>query len=70
MSQENVEIMRHALEAFAAADVERLLQFTDPDLEFEPHLAMLEGNYRGHGGIREFMADAFETLGGPTDRPP
>ena len=22
----------------------------------------MEGNYRGHDGIREFMADAFETL--------
>jgi ketosteroid isomerase-like protein len=62
MSEENVAVMRGALEAFAAADVERLLQFMDPEIEFEPHLAMLEGNYRGHEGIREFMTDAFEIL--------
>jgi ketosteroid isomerase-like protein len=61
MSEENVEIMRDALDAFGAADVERLLQFMDPEIKFEPHLALLEGNYRGHDGVREFMADAFET---------
>jgi hypothetical protein len=31
----------------------------DPEIEFEPHLAGVEGNYSGHGGIREFMSDAF-----------
>jgi hypothetical protein len=58
MSEENVEIVRDALDAFGAADVERLLQFMDPEIKFEPHLALLEGNYRGHDGVREFMADA------------
>ena len=60
MSEENVEVVRDALDAFGAADVERLLQFMDPEIKFEPHLALLEGNYRGHDGVREFMADAFE----------
>jgi ketosteroid isomerase-like protein len=60
MSRENVEVMRDALDAFEAADVERLLQLMDPEIEFEPHLALLEGNYRrGHDGVGEFMADAF-----------
>jgi hypothetical protein len=59
MSEENVEVMRDALDAFGAADVERLIQFMDPEIEFEPHLALLEGNYRGHDGVRQFMADAF-----------
>jgi ketosteroid isomerase-like protein len=60
MSEENVEVVRAALEAFAAADVERFLEFMDPEIEFEPHLALVEGNYRrGHDGVREFMADAF-----------
>ena len=60
MSKENVEIVRDALDAFEAADVERFLQFMDPEVEFEPHLALVEGNYRGHHGVREFFADAFE----------
>jgi ketosteroid isomerase-like protein len=60
MSEENVEVVRNALAAFEAADVERLIQCTDPQVEFEPHLALVEGNYRrGYDGIREFMADAF-----------
>jgi ketosteroid isomerase-like protein len=59
MSEENVEVVRDALNAFGAADAERLLQFMDPEIEFEPHLALLEGNYRGHDGVRKFMADAF-----------
>jgi ketosteroid isomerase-like protein len=61
MSAKNVEVVRDALDAFGAADTERLLQFMDPEIEFEPHLALLEGNYRGHDGVREFMADAFPT---------
>ena len=62
MSEENVGVVRGALEAFAAQDVEGLVKFTDPEIQFEPHLAGVEGNYRGHEGIRQFMADAFETL--------
>ena len=62
MSEENVEVVRRALDAFAADDVESLLQFMDPEIEFEPHLAMVEGNYAGHDGVREFMTDAVESL--------
>jgi ketosteroid isomerase-like protein len=62
MSEENVEVVRRALDAFAANDVEGLLQVVDPEIKFEPHLAMVEGNYKGHDGVREFMTDAFETL--------
>jgi ketosteroid isomerase-like protein len=58
MPEENVEIVRGALEAFGAGDVEALVRFADPEIEFEPHLAMLEGNYEGHSGVRKFMADA------------
>jgi ketosteroid isomerase-like protein len=59
MSEENVGVMRGALEAFAAADVERFLEFMDPEIEFEPHIAGVEGNYGGHSGVREFFSDAF-----------
>jgi ketosteroid isomerase-like protein len=62
MSEENVEVVRRALDAFAANDVEGLLEVVDPEIKFEPHLAMVEGNYKGHEGVREFMTDAFETL--------
>ena len=62
MSQENVEIVRGSLYAFAAADAERIAVFAHPDIEFEAHQSMVEGNYRGHDGIEKFMADAFENL--------
>ena len=60
MSEENVESMRGALDAFANRDVDGLVRFADPEIQFEPILAMVEGNYSGHGGVREFMADALE----------
>ena len=62
MSQQNVEIVRLVLDAFAAADAERLVVFADPEIELEAHQSMVEGNYRGHDGIEKFMADAFENL--------
>src|SRR5512132_4115921 len=62
MSEENVELVRRAADAFAAEDVEGLVGCADPAIEFEPHLAGVEGNYSGRAGIREFMADAYETL--------
>ena len=62
MSEENVELVRRATDAFAAEDVEELVGCVDPAIEFEPHLAGVEGSYSGREGIREFMADAFETL--------
>ena len=62
MSQENVEIVRATLDAFVAADAERLALFADPEIELEAHQSMVEGNYRGHDGIEKVMADAFETL--------
>jgi ketosteroid isomerase-like protein len=62
MSQENVLIMRAALEAFARNDVSGFLRLMDPEVEFEPQLAAVEGTYVGHDGIRAFFTDAFENL--------
>jgi hypothetical protein len=39
--------MRRALEAFDAQDLEAFVGYMDPDIEFEPHLALVEGRYRG-----------------------
>jgi ketosteroid isomerase-like protein len=68
MSEENVKVVRDALDAFGAADVDRLLHFMDPEIKFEPHLAQLEGTYRGHDGVRDFMSDAFEAPDDSVDR--
>lgn len=64
MSQENVELVRRALEAFPRGDVEEMLSYLDPQLEW--HSAIVggaEGNvYLGHDGFRRWFADSFESF--------
>jgi ketosteroid isomerase-like protein len=64
MSKENVDIVRRALEAFPRGDVEEMLSYLDPELEW--HSAIVggaEGNvYRGHEGFRRWYADSFESF--------
>ena len=56
--QRNIEVVRAGVEAFNARDVERLLELSDPDAEWHPFRAQLEGSpYRGHDGIRQFVRD-------------
>ena len=61
MSQENVDLVRRALEAFPRGDVEEMLSYMDAEGEF--HSAIVggaEGNvYRGHEGFRRWYADSF-----------
>ena len=64
MSRKNVELVRRALEAFPRGDLDEMLSYMDPDLEF--HSAIVggaEGNiYRGHDGFRRWYADSFESF--------
>jgi ketosteroid isomerase-like protein len=62
MSQENVERLRASLEAFVSNDVAGVLRHADPEVHFEPRLAVLQGVYAGHDGVRAFLADAWENL--------
>jgi ketosteroid isomerase-like protein len=45
MSEENVEIVRRAVDAFNARDTERLLSMCDPEIEFRS--AVEQKTYRG-----------------------
>jgi ketosteroid isomerase-like protein len=55
MSQENVEMVRHHLEAFFSGDNETALSYYDPEVEFDA-TARPEGQvYRGHEGVAEAM---------------
>ena len=55
MSQENVEIVGHHLEAFLSGDNETALSYYDPEVEFDA-TARPEGQvYRGHEGVAEAM---------------
>jgi ketosteroid isomerase-like protein len=61
MSRENVEIVRRSFEAFNARDVDELVGLSDPDGEWLPFRAQLEGIvYRRHDGIRQFVRDVDE----------
>jgi ketosteroid isomerase-like protein len=68
MSQDNVEVVSQLLAAVTRRDVSRLVDLTDPDVEWRSFFAALSeegGRYRGHDGIRQYIADvseAFETM--------
>ena len=56
MSEENVELFYEANDAFNRRDLDALLALADPDIEWFPRIAELEGGrpYRGHDGVRHW----------------
>jgi|SRR6478672_11121826 len=59
MSQENVETFMRATDALEHGDFDDALieELVDPDVVFEPLRAPVSGTYRGHEGVRQFIAD-------------
>jgi ketosteroid isomerase-like protein len=54
MSQENVDVVRHAFE-LGRDDPERVLSVYDPNIEWDMSLFMPEPRiYHGHDGVRQF----------------
>jgi ketosteroid isomerase-like protein len=49
MSQENVEVVREAFEAFQAGDLEKTAQLVDPELEFHGTVGGLQEGQIAHG---------------------
>jgi len=64
MSQENVEAFRRGTDALERGTVDTALldELIDPDVIFEPLRAPMSGTYRGHDGIRQFIADTAESF--------
>jgi ketosteroid isomerase-like protein len=61
MADEDVEVVRRALEAFNEGDTASVIELMDPDIEFVPVRAVLDGSsYRGHEGFKRFVADMGE----------
>lgn len=57
---DNAEIVRRAFDAFSRRDLTALLVLADPEVEFSPATARLAGRaepYRGHEGLRTYLAD-------------
>jgi ketosteroid isomerase-like protein len=65
MSDENVELLRRAVDAYNRRDVEALNAELDPEVVWLPALpGLVEGMqpYRGHEGIAQMFSDFFEVL--------
>jgi ketosteroid isomerase-like protein len=67
MSRQNVEAVRQVLAAISQRDLSRLLELTDPEIEWRSFFAAVTetGEYHGHDGMREYVRDlneAFEWL--------
>src|SRR4051812_14314754 len=59
MSQENIELVDDLVDAVARQDLSRLIELTDPEVEWHSFLAQLGGGgvYRGHDGMRQYVKD-------------
>ena len=62
MSLENVEVVRQVIDAVARQDLSRLIELTDPEVEWQSFMADLGGGgtYRGHEGIHQYVRDLSE----------
>ena len=71
MSKENVDIVRRGFEAYSRRDVDGFLSHLDS--EFELHSAIVGGAegkvYRGHDGVRKWLADSDESFDDLTIEP-
>jgi ketosteroid isomerase-like protein len=73
MSQENVDRLVRATEAFNrlatsprtidARDLSDWLEFMDPEIQFRPQQAALQGTYVGLDGATKWLADLAEHYG-------
>jgi len=66
MSEENVQIVRHVLEAFNSEDIEPMLAFAHADLEVEipPEVSTEPDTYRGHDGMRRYFESFWDAMEG------
>jgi ketosteroid isomerase-like protein len=58
----NVELSRELVEAVAQQDADRLVELTDPEVEWHSFFAQLGegGVYLGHEGMRRYMSDLMD----------
>jgi ketosteroid isomerase-like protein len=61
VSAADLQAIRRGIDAYNAGDVEGVIEMTDPEAILVPVRSLLEGGeYRGHDGVRRFMADMEE----------
>ena len=61
MSQENVELARRSIDAINRRDLSAYLALMDDEIEAVSRLSAIEGNHRGHEGIRRWWEALFDT---------
>jgi ketosteroid isomerase-like protein len=58
LSQENVEIVQRMQGAFNQRDLVQFFDTLDPNVEWIPIMAVLEGrSYHGHDGVRQWLEE-------------
>ena len=62
MSRENVDLALLMYESFNRRDLDALLGLMHDEVEIRPRLGALEGDYRGHEGVRRWWSDLLGLL--------
>jgi hypothetical protein len=64
MSEPNIELTRRYVAAFNARDIEAMIAYFDPSIEFHSAFATIGGAvYHGHDGLRSWHRDYREIWG-------
>jgi ketosteroid isomerase-like protein len=64
MSERNVELLRRAIEAYNARDLETFIAYFDPSSEVRSAFAEVGGGvYHGHAGLRGLFRDLEDAWG-------
>jgi ketosteroid isomerase-like protein len=64
MSQETIELVHRAYDAFNRRDLDAFLDLCDPEVEFTSARMLVEGGepYHGHDGIRDWWDGLFSIV--------
>jgi ketosteroid isomerase-like protein len=62
MSRQNVDRARLMYDLFNRRDLDAILALMHDDVEIEPRLGALEGDFRGHEGVRRWWNDLLDFL--------
>jgi ketosteroid isomerase-like protein len=61
VSEQNIDVLRRAVQAYNARDVETFVAYFHPSIELHSAFAAVGGaDYHGHAGLRKFFKDFKE----------